>query len=70
MKTINPTTLPEAWPCVGCGARLRARLGAPGTNIMFHPAPLCAHLLVKLASMGIESPDPTSGYIFNDEPKS
>jgi len=68
--TIDPAELPEAAPCVGCGAMMRARLGAPGTRLMFHPAPLCAHLLSKLTSMGFESPDPMSGYLFGDVPKS
>lgn len=65
-QTFDPSTLPLRAPCAGCGAPMRARLGAPGTRIMFHPAPLCSHLLAKLAAMGLKQPDPDGGYLFTD----
>jgi hypothetical protein len=67
-RTIDPSTLPVERPCMGCGATLRARLGEPGTRIMFHPAPLCHHLLAKLASMGF-APNPAEGFVFSDAGK-
>lgn len=63
---IDPATLPIVARCKGCDAPMRARLGEPGTRIMWHPPPLCSHLLSKLASMGLELPDPTGGYAFSD----
>jgi hypothetical protein len=66
-RTVDPSTLPVGLPCIGCGAMMRARLGEPGTRIMFHPAPLCSHLLSKLSSMGFARPDPADGLVFTDE---
>lgn len=64
---IDPATLPPLAPCVGCGATMRARLdGGPGARIMYHPAPLCPHILVKMAELGLTAPEPGRGYAFTD----
>jgi len=65
--TVDPKTLPEDGPCVGCGATLRARLGEPGTRISYHPAPLCEHLLTALDKIGIPRPAPGQGFVFTDD---
>lgn len=61
------TILPDARPCVGCGAAIRHRETAPpGSRAMFHPAPVCEHLRSLLRSRGIAEPAAGDGFLMLD----
>ena len=64
---LDPKTLPADRRCVGCGAMMRSRHGAPGTRVTYHPAPLCEHLLTALDELGIPRPAAHEGLVFTDE---
>lgn len=66
---LDPKTLPEDGPCVGCGAMMRARHGPPGTRIAYHPAPVCEHVLAKIRQLGYQLPAPGQGFIYTDDPR-
>ena len=66
---LDPKTLPEDGPCVGCGAMMRARLGPPGTRIAYHPAPVCEHMLAKIRELGIKTPEPGQSFVYTDDPR-
>lgn len=53
-------------PCVGCGAQTRYRDGAPGTRGVYHPAPLCSHMVSLMRKLGLAPPPAAHGIIFAD----
>lgn len=53
-------------PCVGCGAATRYRDGAPGTRAVYHPAPVCSHMVSLMQTMGLAPPPAGLGIMFED----
>lgn len=53
-------------PCVGCGAMTRYRDGAPGTRGVYHPAPVCAHMVSLMSRLGLAPPPTGIGIMFDD----
>jgi hypothetical protein len=42
--------------CAGCGAALAVECTGPGKYFVFHPAPLCAHILGLIEAGKIDGP--------------